>query len=326
MSRLLTSEEMDALLHAEGDGGAGTGEAAPAVEFSLRNPVVLSAARLAAAQRAFERLAPELARELTALLCSEEPVTVRFAGIVQLPAAKIFEDEGAPDLLGLIEGPAEQLWGGLALHPSLAAAILDRLQGGPGEGGERTAYTPVERELLGLTFDRLVAVLARQRPGPGPRAAGLETEPAEGRLADYGGVFAAAQFRVTTPFGEALVRAFVTSELIDWLIEQPEPEERSPEPSAELSRALMRVPVRLELAVEGTTARYGDLRRLAAGHVLQLDVRESDLLALKANGGGLARGHLQQDEGETVFTIESFHRRAASGMPAAPGPAGRQDG
>ncbi|GAB4224183.1 MAG: hypothetical protein Kow0062_25530 [Acidobacteriota bacterium] len=318
MSRLLTSEEMDALLKTEGEAGDAADDArAPAVEFSLRNPVVLSAERLAAAQKAFERLAPELARELTGLLCSEEPVTVRFAGIVQVPAAKIFEGDSAPDTLGLLDGPGEQLWGGLALHPSLAAAILDRLQGGRGEAGERGALTPVERELLAVSFARLVGAVARQRPGDGPRAAGVETEPAEGRLADYGGVFAAVQYRVTTPFGEALLRAFVTSELIDWIVEPPERKERSPEPSVELAAALTRVPVRLELCVEGATARYGDLRRLAPGQVLQLDVRETDLLALKVNGGPLARGRLRQDGAGSALAIEEFVRRTSGSAHAA---------
>ncbi len=325
MSRLLTSEEMDALLKVEEEASQAATQPASAIEFSLRNPVVLSTRRLEAAQRAFERLTPDLARELSALLCSDEAVGVRFAGIVQVPAAKIFEGDGAPEVLGLIEGPGERLWGGLALHPSLAAAILDRLQGGRGEAGEPGELTPVERQLLGVCFGKLTDAIARRRSEGGPHAAGVETEPAEGRLADYGGVFASVQFRVTTPFGEALLQAFVTSELIDWLTEEPAPAERSPEPSPQLAAALVRVPVRLELAVEGTTACYGDLRRLAVGHVLQLDVQESDLLTLKVNGRAMARGRLQQDDQGSVFTIEGFQRQGGASGQLAERTTGRQD-
>lgn len=305
MSRLLTQQEVDALLLEFGSDGGGS-QVMAETPFDLRAPLVLAGERLALVQAACEKIVARIAESLTLQIVAEKPVKGEFTGLVQQPASTVLGTLAPGEPLGILVDEHDEPVGGISLQSELALALVDRLQGGEGTAPDGARLmSPVEARLLEAALARLVRYLDKHTALAPVHSGGLDSDPSFGRLGVRGGMIATAMMRFTTAGGIAACRLLMTPVLINRLVAQVEMRQETA-PPVELTQALGAVPVTLEPLVVGGTVRLFDLLRLSPGKVVQLDLRESDRLALRFNGALLAQGRLARQDDERIFTIEEF--------------------
>lgn len=305
MSRLLSQAEVDALLESfESD--ADLPELQSEILYDLRAPLLLAGDRLALVQAACEKLASVIGHIVTILMIAERPVRASFIGISQQPASTILGTLTPGEPLALLTDDHEEPVGGITLQPELALAMVDRIQGGEGAAPDGVrALSAVERRLLSEALGRMARHLD-QHTGLGPiHGGGLDVDPVFGRLASRGGTLAAAQFRLTTALGDASCRLLLTPVLTNRLIVDEPGADRGDIPE-ELFEAMAGVPIRVEPVITGATLSLGDLKRMSAGSVLQLDIREHEGLALRFNGELLARGELKVAGHDRIFEVSEL--------------------
>ncbi len=308
MSRLLSQDEVDALLESF-ESGEDEPERASELRYDLRAPLVLAGERLGLVLAACDKLAPVLADGLTLLLAAEKPVRAAFTGLVQQPASTVLGTLAPSEPLGLIVGEDGETIGGISVKSELGLAIVDRAQGGQGSALDSVrALSTVETQLLDAALSRLVRHLDRYTLLSPVRPGGIETDPVFGALAARGGVLATALFRMTTSFGDAVCRVMMTPQLANRLLAEAPVEARGEAP-ARLKQALQEIPVALEPAITGSSMSLGDLRALQPGQVIQLDVVETEPVAIRCNEHLLGRGRMKRSGDDRVLEIEEFFRR-----------------
>lgn len=305
MSRLLSQEEVDALLSSFGEDlppAPETGELA----FDLRAPLVLAGERMALVQAACEKIAGRVAESLTLLLVTDTPIRGEFTGLVQQPASTILGTLTPGEPLGLLLDERGEPIGGVTFQAELAVSLVDRLQSG--EGTSPTDPRPlshIEGKLFESALDRLSRYLDKHTPLGPIKAGGLDVDPIFGRLAQRGGTLATATFRMETPAGEATCRLMMTPVLINRLVVETTVEAAG-EPSRELLDSLREVAVRMVPVITGASLQVGDLKRMRPGHVVQLEIGEQEMLGLRFNGALLGRGRLSRAGGQRMFEIAAF--------------------
>jgi len=305
MSRLLSQAEVDALL-VSFDSEADSPNLAEETLYDLRAPLVLAGERLALVQAACEKISAPVGDAMTLLLIAERPVKASFVNISQQPAGTVLGTLAPGESLGLILDENEEPVGGICFQPELGLSIADRAQGG--DGGVPEGARPlslVERRLLGEAASRMTRFLDSHTVLHPIASGGLERDTVFGRLAQRGGMLAAAQYRLTTPSGDATCRLLLTPVLLNRLLAEP-PRQQPGDVPAELRGALAQVPVQVEPVIHGGTLKVGDLSRLEPGNVLQLDIREGEGLALRFNGELLALGELTRQGNERIFEVSAL--------------------
>lgn len=302
MSRLLTQAEVDALLTSF-NGSPKRAAAAVQTPFDLRAPVLLAGERLALVQTACERIALVFAEVVGGFLGAERPVRGAFTGLIQQPAPTLLSTLAPGEPLGLLEDRDGQLLGAVTIHPELALALVERLQGGGGRPRQAARpFSPVESKLFEEVLDKLIEQLDRSMIVGSIQCGGVESAPLAGRLARRGGALAAGQIRLTTPVGEAVCRLLMTPALANRVVAQTPVIRKGDAPSALLD-AVDRIPVAVSWAITGATANVADLAHLVAGDVIQLELREHEPLGLRFNGALLARAVLRRDGDEQRLEI-----------------------
>lgn len=310
MSRLLTQEEVDALLAAIDSEDADFDEPAEHALYDLRAPIVLAGERLALVHTACERIAEVLGDAITVLFGGERRVSASFTSLLQQPARAVVAALPPSSALGVLVSQDGVVQGGLALQPELALSLVDRAQGGTGHvhSGPRT-LSPVESTLLASAIEAVVRALSQKTTLGSIRFDGIEVEPEAGRLVARGGTLCAVMIRVATDQGDAMCRLLLSPALVHRLV-LTAAAPRHEHVSESLAIALGEVPVRIAPAITGATIRLGDLVRLDEGQVLDLESREPDAAALRLNGEVLVRGHLMGRGAARVFRIEAFRDEA----------------
>ena len=307
MSRLLSQEEVDALLASFEPGEEEVAEgAAREVVFDLRAPIVLAGDRLALVEAAAERIAEELGEILDIMLAPEKSLEVTYAGLVQQPASTVLATMTPLEPLGVVLDEERSVVGGISLHGELAVMLVDRLQGGEGRAPEGARLlSPVEQRLLETALARITGWLsARTALGP-IESGGLDHDPVFGRLARRGGTLATAQLRVSTETRDLPCRLLMTPVLVNRLVAET-PVVREDAPPGELVEAVGRARVRIEPVLAAGTIRLGDLRRLRPGAVLQLEATEEDRLGLRINDLFLARGEISRRGAQRWFEVKEL--------------------
>ncbi len=302
MSRLLSQSEVDALLASFEPQGEGTNLSE--LPFDLRAPLLLAGQRLALVQAACERIATTFAESITLLLVAERPVRGVFTGLIQQPANTVLGTLAPGEPLVLLSDEQGEPVGGVSIHPELALALVDRLQGGEGYAQEGPRpLSPVEQRLFEGVLDKLIRYMDHETPLGPIVSGGLDSDPIFGRLAGRGGTLATAQFRLATPVGDAICRLLMTPVLTNRLVAET-PLRREDQPPAALMEALNTIPVALEPAITGATLRLADLARLRPGQVVQLELGENEPIAMRFNGLLLAHGGLRRHGSQRQFEIQ----------------------
>lgn len=305
MSRLLSQDEVDALL-ASFEPETNEGAISTELPFDLRAPLVLAGERLALVQAACEKIATTFADSITLLLMAERPVRGVFTGIVQQPATTVLGTLAPGEPLGLLLDIHGEPVGGVSIHPELAQALVDRLQGGEGYAQEGPRpLSPVEARLFEGILEKLTRFLDRETPLGPIRAGGFDSDPIFGRLSMRGGTLATAQFRLTTPVGDAVCRLLMTPVLTNRLVAEA-PLRREDQVPPALTKSLAEVPVTMEPVITGGSLRLSDLAQLKPGQVIQLDIREHDQLGMRFNGTMFAKGGLRRMGEERVFEVQDI--------------------
>jgi len=304
MSRLLSQEEVDALLAAFGPAAADL-PPAELIPFDLRAPLLLAGERLSLVHAACERIAAEVADALTVILVADEPIRGEFSGLVQQPAGTVLATLAHGEPVGLLVDEAGEPVGGVSFRSELALAMVDRLQGGEGSLAAPRPLSAVENRLLEGAFHRLTRHLDERCALAPVRSGGLDHDPIFGRLAQRGGMLAIAAIRLEWGASETLCHLLMTPPLTQRLVAegQPPPDRHAP---PELIEALRKVPVAVETVITGASLRVTDLNRMRPGHVLQLDVPEHGGLGLRLNGALLAQGVLRRQENVRLFEIRQL--------------------
>ena len=312
MSRLLSQDEVDALLASFEPEQEQQGLSAE-LPFDLRAPLLLAGERLALVQAACEKIASTFADSITLLLVAERPVRGVFTGLVQQPATTVLGTLAPGEPLGLLVDEHGEPVGGVSIHPELALALVDRMQGGEGYAQEGPRpLSPVESRLFEGVLDKLIRFLDRETPLSPLKTGGLDSDPIFGRLASRGGTLATAQFRLTTPVGDAVCRLLMTPVLTNRLVAES-PTRREDAVPPELVAALGDAPVVVEPVINGASLSVADLERLRPGHVIQLDVRENEPLGLRFNGQLLAHGGLRRAGDQRAFELLDFNPERRTG-------------
>lgn len=309
MSRLLSQEEVDALLASFEQDGEEARDRGREVPYDLRAPMILAGERLAMVLASCDRLARHLGDVVTSLMAADRPVRGTFTGLVQQSASTVLATLAPTEPLGILLDEHGEAVGGLSFQTELGLAIVDRFLGGDGAVADRpsTTLSIVETRLLGEAMTRVARHFDQHTVLAPIKGGELETSPVFGKLAARGGTLATAMFRLATPVGDAVCRLLMTPVLANRLLAE-EPEERGGPTPPELEQALDAVPVRVVPVVHGATLRMSDVKRLRPGQVVQLDIREEAPLAVRMNGELLARGRLRSDGKERVFEIQEFVR------------------
>jgi flagellar motor switch protein FliM len=321
MSRLLSQNEVDAVLGQEGTGPEGV--ASEPIPFDLSSPPVLAGDRLLRANARAEALAASLARAVARAARLDPAPTLEFSGLQQLPAREMIgslqDTTAAAPLRRGREAPSVVI----ALDPRVAETLAERLLGGPGESveGER-GLSEVECRVLGHLTAVVGKTLTDALPQPG--APDLETGrvrpcPA-GVLPADGGTLVALTYRLDLAGGSGALQILLSPEEALVLAQ---PEIRTEDATDENERVLLLalgMTVRATPAISGGCMAMTELLALQAGDVIRLDALKEEPIRLVINGRPLFDGHLRARSGRSCFEVTGTigERSAVSESEAKP--------
>ncbi len=149
MTRMLSQDEIDALLHAAGDGAAGTSlEVEPnATAYNFRRPDRVSKDQLRSLQFIHDRYAANVSTALSVFL--RTMTEIHIASVDQFAYSEFLSSLSDPTAiyavsLGKVDGLAA-----LEISPSIAFAMVDRMLGGAGDTQPpNRALTEIEQNVL----------------------------------------------------------------------------------------------------------------------------------------------------------------------------------
>jgi flagellar motor switch protein FliM len=316
MSKILSQDEIDALLESTPHTGAGaSGGAAPGADtvvgYNFRRPDRISKEQLRSLHFLHDRFAHNVSTSLSVFLRSVTEVSIvsveQFAYsefLMSLPEQTAFYAVSLAPLEGLAA---------VELNPGVAFTLIDRLLGGTGQTPRiNRALTEIEQNVIDSVVNLLLDSLSDVWKPVGDvrfRIHGRETRPQMLQVLGPNEIVILLGFDMKVGETRGMLNLCVPAAAIeaigDKFVHGSQRTRRQPtaEESAWLATNLRRVPVTVTAEMSSTIA-AGDLMRLKAGDVVALG--RSATTPVDVQIGGLSRfaGRLMQDGHSVKVRLE----------------------
>ncbi|MGE3957526.1 MAG: flagellar motor switch protein FliM [Vicinamibacterales bacterium] len=322
MSKVLTQEEIDALLAAADDGNP---EASPrataaretATRYNFRRPDRVSKEQIHSLQFLHDRYARNVATSLSAYLRTITELSV--VSVEQFSYSEFLMSLSDPTAFyALSIAPFEDL-GALEVNPAIAFSVVDRMLGGTGNGSAPTrALSDIEQNVIDSVVKLLLDGLSETWRALTPltfAVKGRETRPQMLQVSGPNEVVVMIAFDMRIGTARGMMNLCLPASLIEsvgshfgqaWHKQRRDPNDLE---RTWIRENLSRVPLPLTAMLE-TRLRTGDLMALQSGDVLSLGLRADAPIELRVGTTRKYMGHLTRHAGRVGVRID---RRAEAG-------------
>jgi flagellar motor switch protein FliM len=149
MSKILSQEEIDALLSSapSGDGGTGLANSAGVITYNFRRPDRVSKEQIRALHFLHDRFARDVATSLAAYLRTLTEFTI--LSVEQFSYSEFLMSLSDPTAYYAFAMPPLEGLGALEINPTIAFTVIDRMLGGSGSGtAPQRALTEIEQNVI----------------------------------------------------------------------------------------------------------------------------------------------------------------------------------
>jgi flagellar motor switch protein FliM len=324
MTRMLTQDEIDALLHAAGDGTEQDGGAShQATSYNFRRPDRVSKEQLRSLQFLHDRYAANVSTSLSVFL--RTITEVRIASVDQFAYSEFLTSLSDPTAIyALSLGRADGL-AALEISPPIAFTMVDRMLGGNGmTQAPSRALTEIEQNVLDSVVKLLLESLTESWRGVGDidfRIHGRDTRPQMVQITAANEIVILLSFDVKVGEARGMLSLCIPATAIEsledrvaqgWQRTRRQPSETE---VAHLRANLGRVPLSITTQIE-TRLTARDLLDLQSGDVLSLGHAADRPVDVHVGRVQRFAGHLTAtSSGAGVLIAESG--RATRQLPAA---------
>lgn len=325
MSRMLSQEEIDALLNATDD-GTGPSEKRSvsaresAVRYNFRRPDRVSKEQIHSLQLVHDRYARNVATSLSAYLRTMTELSV--VSVEQFSYSEFLMSLSDPTAFyALSIAPFEDL-GALEVNPTIAFSIVDRMLGGNGNGAPpNRALSEIEQNVIDSVVKLLLDALSETWRALTPMTfavKGRETRPQMLQVSGPNEVVVMLAFDMKIGTARGMMNLCLPASLVEavgahfgqaWHKHRREPNEAE---RGWLRDNLSRVRMPLTALLE-TRLLTSDLIALQSGDVLSLGLRADAPIELRVGETRKFMGRLTKHAGRVGVRIES---RAETGTEA----------
>ena len=325
MSKILSQEEIDALLAATDDGT----EASPsrtvsaretAARYNFRRPDRVSKEQIHSLQLVHDRYARNVATSLSAYLRTMTELSV--VSVEQFSYSEFLMSLSDPTAFyALSIAPFEDL-GALEVNPAIAFSIVDRMLGGNGSGSApNRALSEIEQNVIDSVVKLLLDGLTETWRALTPMSfavKGRETRPQMLQVSGPNEVVVMIAFDMRIGTARGMMNLCLPASLVEavgahfgqaWHKQRRDPNEVE---RGWLRDNLSRVPMPLTAILE-TRLLTSDLMKLQAGDVLSLGLRADAAIELRVGETRKFMGRLTKHAGRVGVRID---RRAEAGPEA----------
>ncbi len=296
MSRILSQEEVDALIVSSPAGAGPRDDAAVATSYNFRRPDRVSKEQIRSLHFLHDRFARSAATSLSAYLRTTTELSI--VSVEQSAYSEYLMALPDPTAFYALALPPFDALGAIELNPQVAFALVDRLLGGSGEStAPERALTEIEQNVVEAVVKLLLEHLTetwRTVIEVHFQIQGRETRPQMLQVASWNEVVLQVTFDVKVGEARGLLNLCVPASLVESsgsnFVQGWQQARREPTPSEQqwLAENLGSSPMAITADL-GTSMTTDELLRLEVGQVLSLgvpagaevDVRVADLVKFK---------------------------------------------
>jgi flagellar motor switch protein FliM len=309
MSRILSREEIDALVVAAPD-GAPARQATPVVAYNFRRPDRFSKEQIRSLHLLHERFARNAATSLTAFLRSTTEITI--VSVEQFTYSEFLMSLPDPTVFyGVAQPPFETL-GALELNPAIAFAMLARMLGGGDDAvAPPRALTEIEQNVVDSAVKLLLDHLTetwRTVTEVQFQIQGRETRPQMLQVASWNEVMILLTFDVNIGDTRGLLNICVPASTIEAagtsFVHGWQQSRREPTPTEQrwLTETLGRVRLPVTTDIEARL-RTRELLTLEPGQVLSLGIPAGSDVNVRVGDIVKFHGRLAAGDGRAAIRI-----------------------
>jgi flagellar motor switch protein FliM len=280
MSRVLTQEEIDALLAATpADAGLRSERSAPVIAYNFRHPDRVSKDQIRSLHFLHDRFARNATASLSAFLRTTTELSI--VSVEQFAYSEFLLALPDPTAFYAVALPPFDTLTALELNPGVAFAMIDRILGGSGESGApQRALTEIEQNVV----DGVVRLLLEHLTESWKTVTDLrfniharETRPQMLPVASWNEVVVVVTFDLKVGEARGLLNICLPASIIEasgnklgqsW---QHSHRDRTPVEGQWLTESLGLIPLNVTADIQ-TSLKTRDLVNLRPGHVLSLGV------------------------------------------------------
>ena len=280
MSRVLTQEEIDALLASTpADAGVRTDRSAPVITYNFRHPDRVSKDQIRSLHFLHDRFARNATASLSAFLRTTTELSI--VSVEQFAYSEFLLALPDPTAFYALAVPPFDALSALELNPGVAFAMIDRILGGSGESGApQRALTEIEQNVV----DAVVRLLLEHLTETWKTVTDLrfqiharETRPQMLPVASWNEVVIVVTFDLKVGEARGLLNICMPASIIEasgtnlgqsW---QHSKRDRTAVEEQWLTESLGLIPLDVTADIQ-TSLRTRDLVNLKPGHVLSLGV------------------------------------------------------
>ncbi len=315
MTKILTQEEIDALLTAAGGGqraSTGSRAQAPVVKYNFRRPDRISKEQMHALQFLHERGARNLSTSLSAYL--RTTINLSVSSVEQVSYQEFLATLGDPTAFYAISISSFEEIGAIEITPPVAFAMIERMLGGTGQVDVLTRpLTEIEQnvvdEIIGLLLDGLAeAWRAVTTLSFGIRA--RETRPRMLQIAAPNEIVVAVALDLKVGDTHGCINLCIPTNVVEKAgtqFSQAWQRQRRDLTAAErgwMDENLMRVPVAVVPLIR-TRLSAGAVLALKPGEIVSLPLPADRPLDVYAGGVRKLTGRLAADNGRLMVRVET---------------------
>jgi flagellar motor switch protein FliM len=310
MSRILSQEEIDALVAAPAGEANRPDAAAPVTTFNFRRPDRVSKDQIRSLHFIHDRFARNATTSLAAFLRTIIELSV--VSVEQFSYSEFLMALPDPTAFYAIAMPPADALGAIELNPAVAFAMIDRILGGTGESGApQRALTEIEQNVIDSVIKLLLDHLTETwRPVTDIRfhIHARETRPQMLQVASWNEVVVLLAFDLKVGETRGLLNLCVPASVIEatgtgfsqgWQQTRREPTNQEQEWLTE-NLGRVQLPVTTDVQTRLTTR---ELIHLQPGHVLSLGVPAETEVNVRVGNIIKFRGRLATTSGRAAVRI-----------------------
>ena len=314
MSRILSQEEIDALIATSpSDGAANRQDAgAPVTTFNFRRPDRVSKDQIRSLHFIHDRFARNVTTSLAAFLRTSIELSV--VSVEQFSYSEFLMALPDPTAFYAIAMPPADALGAIELNPAVAFAMIDRILGGTGESGApQRALTEIEQNVVDAVIKLILENLTetwRTVFDLEFRIQGRETRPQMLQVAGPSEVVILLVFDLKVGDIRGMLNLCIPASVIEAagsaFVQGWHRTRRDPTPTEQLwlHDNIGRVPFSVTSTLD-TRLRVREFVRLKPGDVLSLGVPTETAVDVRVGGNVKFRGRLTAHDDHAAVVIES---------------------
>ncbi|MES1254031.1 MAG: flagellar motor switch protein FliM [Acidobacteriota bacterium] len=315
MSRILSQEEIDALLHSATDGSRAFPDAASksnVTRYNFRRPDRVSKEQMHSLQFLHERFARNVATSLSAYLRTITELSV--VSVEQFSYSEFLTALADPTAFYALAIPPSDELGALEINPAIAFAMVDRMLGGAGQSQTLSrAMTEIEQNVIDSVVKIMLESLGETwRPIAklSFNVRGRETRPQMLQVAAPNDIVVMVVFDMRIGEARGMMNLCMPASIVEasgaQVAQASNRHRREPSETERtwLRENLSRVPMGVTALIESRLSTR-DLLALAPGDVVSLGVPAHQAIDLQVEGTLKFQGRLTVESGRLGVRVEN---------------------